>query len=147
MNQETQIAIAMVDDHDLVRSRVVEFLEDLGLRVLLQAENGRAALEKIKECNPLPDVCLLDVNMPVMDGFDTAITLSKQYPEMKIMAYSMNNDEKNIIGMFQCGAKGYITKGGSPEELKEAIISLHENGHYFGTEVGGVVVEYLRKGA
>lgn len=145
MSGEKQITIAMIDDHDLLRNGVCEFLEDLGLRVLFQAENGQAGLEKMKECKPLPDVCLLDVNMPVMDGFSTAKALSHRYPGVKIMAYSMNNDEMCIRQMFQSGATGYITKGGDPMELKQAIEALHKTGYYFCAEAGKVVMRDLRK--
>lgn len=144
MSQEHQITIAMVDDHYQHRNGICEFLEQLGLTVLFQAENGKAALEKL-ESGLLPDVCIIDVNMPVMDGFETARAIRRKFPMQKIMAYSMNNDEKNVIRMFQSGANGYILKGGDPEELKKAIIALHNKEYYFNSDIGKILLTYLRR--
>jgi DNA-binding NarL/FixJ family response regulator len=104
-------------------------------------------LERIIEDKLVPDVCVLDVNMPVLNGFETAKALRYKCPGMKILAFSMNNDEKNIVGMLRSGANGYITKGGSPEELKKAIETVYREGCYFNTEVGKTILHYLRKEA
>lgn len=146
MEHTKEITVAVIDDHDLIRNKICELLEDLGgVRVLFQAENGQAGLERIIEDKLVPDVCVLDVNMPVLNGFETAKALRYRYPEIRILAFSMNNDEKNIVEMFRSGANGYITKGGSPEELKKAIEILHKEGCYFNTEVGKMILRYLRK--
>jgi len=146
MESTKAITIAVIDDHNLIRNKVCELLESLGgVRVLFQAENGQECLERIIEDKLVPEVCLLDVNMPVLNGFDTAKSLRYKYPDMKILAFSMNNDEKNIVGMLRSGANGYITKGGSPEELKKAIEIVHKEGCYFNTEVGKTILRYLRK--
>lgn len=140
------ITVAVIDDHTLVRNQVSEMLEDMGFDVLFEAENGKIGLEKIKQAVRPPDVCILDVNMPVMNGFETAEAL-RRYSGLRILAYSMNNDEKNVIGMLRSGATGYITKGSDPEELKRAIETMHRNGCYFNTEVGNVLLAYLRREA
>lgn len=116
-----QITIAAIDDHYLLRTELCNLLEQMGFRVLFQAENGQVGLEKMEQANSLPDVCILDVSMPVMNGFETAEALREKYPGLKILAYSMNNEERNIIEMLQSGATGYITKGGEPEELKRLL--------------------------
>lgn len=144
MSQEHQITIAVVDDHMLLRNRVCELLEQLGLVVLFQAENGKIAIEQLEICG-LPDVCILDVNMPVMNGFETAKAIRNKFPNQKIMAYSMNNDERVIIDMFQSGADGYIEKGGDPMELKTAIVTLYTKEYYFTEHVAKVLVNYIRK--
>lgn len=141
----SQITIAAIDDHYLLRTELCNLLEQMGFRVLFQTENGQIGLEKMEQTNPLPDVCILDVNMPVMNGFETAEALRRKYPALKILAYSMNNGEGNIIGMFQSGATGYITKGGDPEELKKAIETMHRNGCFFSIEVSKVILAYLRR--
>lgn len=146
MEGAKEITIAVIDDHNLIRNKVCEFLESLGgVRVLFQAENGQVCMERIIEDKLVPDVCVLDVNMPVLNGFDTAKALRYKYPDMKILAFSMNNDEKNIVGMLRNGANGYIIKGGNPEELKNAIEIVYKEGYYFNTEVGKAILRYIQK--
>lgn len=146
MNQETPITIAVIDDHMLLRNQVSGLLEELGFRVLFQAENGAKGLERIVEDNLVPDVCIVDVNMPVMNGFETAEALREKSPRTKVLAFSMNNEEKSIIGMLQNGAVGYVLKGGDPIELKQAIETIHKKGCYITTEVGNAMLNYFRKG-
>lgn len=147
MESINQIPIAVIDDHTLVRNQVSGMLEDMGFHVVFQAENGQVGLEKIEQAKRLPDVCIVDVNMPVMNGFATAKALRSKYPDLKILAYSMNNDEKNIIDMVHSGARGYITKGCDPKELKRAIEVLHKGGCYLDAEATKTIMSYLRKGA
>lgn len=110
MNLETPINIAVIDDHPLLRNQVSSLLEDMGFHVLFQAENGAIGLERIIADNLVPDVCIVDVKMPVMNGFETAEALREKCPRTKILAFSMNNEEKSIIGMLQNGAVGYVTQ-------------------------------------
>ena len=79
-----QITIAAIDDHYLLRTEVCNLLEKMGFRVLFQAENGQIGLEKMEQADPLPDVCILDVSMPVMNGFETAEALRQKYPALRI---------------------------------------------------------------
>jgi len=145
MNPQEQIAIALIDDQEQFRSRISKLLERSGFRVLIQAENGSVALEKLQRVNVLPDVCITDVHMPVMNGFETTKILRKHYPELKILGYSINDNAPVIIEMLRCGANGYITKDSRIRELEEAIARIHYEGVYFSSASGKILLEQLRK--
>jgi len=145
MNLQEHIAIALIDDHEQFRNRIGKQLERNGFRVLIQADNGRAALEKLRKTKVLPDVCITDVHMPVMNGFETVKRLRKHYPTLKILGYSINDDAPVIIKMLRCGANGFITKYSRIQELEEAIARIHYEGVYFGSASGKILLEQLRK--
>ncbi len=121
--------IALVDDHILVRRALVDLIRGLGHEVVLQADNGKKFIDLIAQ-NQQPDIVLLDVNMPEMDGYKTAFWIREHYPDIKVIALSMYDDEQSIIGMLRCGARGYILKDAEPMQLKEAIDSVLEKGFY-----------------
>jgi two-component system, NarL family, invasion response regulator UvrY len=88
---------------------------------------------------------LLDVNMPEMDGFETASWLNKNYPKIKILALSMFSDEKTIIKMLRMGAKGYILKNIDPDELKNALDSVMKKNFYLSEYISGKIISGLHK--
>ncbi len=123
--------IGLVDDHQL-------FLKSLGLMldsfnsydVILEATNGKDLQEKIKGKKELPDIILVDVNMPVMDGVETTQWLSENHPEVKVVALSMNADDHTIISMFKAGCCGYLLKDTHPNELERALDEINKRGFY-----------------
>jgi len=141
----TTILVAVIDDHNLLRNKLCELLGLIGFEVVIQAENGRDALQKFETAERMPHVCLLDVNMPVMNGMETAVALSKKYPDLRILGCSINDDENSILGMVRNGAHGYIVKDGSLEELKKAINGIVETGHYFDKNASKIVLKHLRQ--
>ena len=103
-----KIQVAITDDHVLLRNALARLVNSFeGYTVLLEADNGKDLRSKIAK-NILPDIVLLDVNMPEMDGFETTQWLHKNHPQVKVLALSMLSDEKTIIKMFRLGAKGYL---------------------------------------
>jgi two-component system, NarL family, invasion response regulator UvrY len=88
---------------------------------------------------------LLDVNMPEMDGFETAGWLNKNYPKIKVLALSMFNDERTIIRMLRQGARGYIMKNVEPDELKKALDSVIQKNFYLSEEISGKIISGLNK--
>jgi two-component system invasion response regulator UvrY len=93
----------------------------------------------------VPDIVMLDVNMPEMDGFETTQWLHKTYPQVKVLALSMFSDEKTIIKMFKVGAKGYLLKNTDPEELKKALDALIDKNVYLSEYVSGKLVSGLHQ--
>jgi DNA-binding NarL/FixJ family response regulator len=93
----------------------------------------------------VPDIVLLDVNMPEMDGFETTQWLHKNYPHIRVLALSMLSDEKTIIKMFRLGAKGYLLKNAEPTELREALDSLMDKNVYLSEYVSGKLVSGLQQ--
>ena len=132
---EKQINIAVVDDHNLVRNGIVTILKTLSSRfnIILEANNGQDFLDKLK--NPIPDIVLLDISMPIMDGFKTAKVLKKRYPKIKILVLSMNDDSSSLIRMLKLGVSGFVNKGIAPNELEKAIISICDIGSYYTKEM------------
>jgi DNA-binding NarL/FixJ family response regulator len=137
------ITIAIVDDHELLRNGLVSLISNLGsYQVLFEAGNGKELIEQLNPDN-LPDIVLLDINMPEMDGYETALWLKRKYPRIKILALSMYDTETAIIRMLKNGAKGYILKNTRQQEFLQALDSLIRKGYYFSELVSGKVVHAL----
>lgn len=116
--------IALVDDHALLRKAVNFRLTGLGYEVVIEAENGQQFLEKLEEDVTSPDLCLLDINMPVMNGFDTAVQLKKKWPGIKILFFSMQNGSRYVQRARELGADGYICKDASSEEFNKTLYAI-----------------------
>lgn len=134
--------IALADDHVLLRNGLANLLKDLEYEVVFEANDGTELLEKIQN-STVPDVVLMDINMPKMDGYDTTQWLKKNYPGIKVLALSMYDDENAIIRMLRCGAKGYILKDSDPAELKLAINALLQKGFYHSELVTGKLIHTI----
>lgn len=141
--KETKIVI--VDDHKLFRKGMLELVNDFaGYTVIWEAENGRDFTQKISPTN-LPDIVLLDISMPIMDGFQTAEWLSENYPEVKTLALSMHNDDESIMKMLRAGVNGYILKNTDPAELKVAFHALETEGSYYTGRIAALAVKSLSR--
>lgn len=124
--------IVIVDDHLLIAkaiSAIVEGFRDFN--VLYEAENGQVLTNRFKQQKNIPDIVLLDISMPVMDGFETASWLKEQHPEVLVMALSVQDDDESLIKMIRKGARGYLHKNVHPAELEKALYTLVEKGMYF----------------
>jgi DNA-binding NarL/FixJ family response regulator len=133
---KADITIALVDDHSLLRNGLAGMLKESGYTVLFEADNGREFTEELK-IKGQPVIALLDINMPVMDGYATAAFIKKNYPEIKTLALSMYDDEDAIIKMLKNGARGYILKDAHPADLKAAIEAVVTKGFYYSEMVTG----------
>ena len=134
--------VALVDDHVLLRKGLASLLEDLDHQVVHQADNGKDIIEKLS-AGPLPQVVLLDINMPVMDGYQTAQWLKQHHPDIKVLALSMNDDEHAMIRMLKNGARGYVLKDCEPTELRTAIQALMTKGYYHSELVTARLIHSL----
>jgi two-component system invasion response regulator UvrY len=142
-----KIEVAIADDHSLMRSALARLINTFeGYSIIIEADNGKDLRTKIMK-HILPDIVLLDVNMPEMDGFETTQWLHKNYPQVKILALSMMSDEKTIIKMFRLGAKGYLLKNTDSAELKTALDSLMNKNVYLSEYVSNKLVSGLHQDA
>ena len=137
------IQVAIADDHSLLRNALARLINSFeGYNILFEANNGKDLIEKITK-NVLPDIVLLDINMPEMDGFETTQWIHKKYPHIKVLALSMLSDERSIIKIFRLGAKGYLLKNAEPAELKEALDAISDKNVYLSEYVSGKLVSGL----
>ena len=125
-------SIVIVDDHILIAKALGSILGNFSqFEVLYECENGKELQEKLKRKGNLPHIVLLDISMPIMDGFETAKWLKETHPEVLVMALSMQDDEQGLIKMVKFGAKGYLLKNVHPIELENALNNLIRTGYYY----------------
>jgi two-component system, NarL family, invasion response regulator UvrY len=134
--------IALADDHVLLRKGLVSLVENLGYKVILEVDNGQELTEQI-QAGVNPDLVLMDINMPVKDGYETTKWLKNNAPLTKVLALSMYDDESAIIRMLKNGAKGYILKDSEPGELRTAIESILSKGFYYSEMVTGRLIHSI----
>ncbi len=133
-------SIAIVDDHILIAKALHGIIENFPqFEVLYECENGKALQEKLNNKKNIPDIVLLDISMPIMDGFETAQWLKENHPEILVMALSMQDDEQSLIKMIKNGARGYLLKNVHPIELEKALDTLVKNGFYYPDWVTSIV--------
>ncbi|MFI5138338.1 MAG: response regulator [Sphingobacteriales bacterium] len=125
------IQIALVDDHRLFRSGISSLINNFaGYNVLFEAANGEELTRKISP-KFKPDIILLDINMPVMNGTDTAQWLRKEYPEINIIVLSMLDDAEKVLSMLRLGVKGYLLKDAEPFEFEQALQKVSQGEVYY----------------
>lgn len=146
MNAKKTINVAITDDHVLLRNALAGLVNSFdGYTVIMEADNGKDLKAKIQQ-RQVPDIVLLDVNMPEMDGFETTQWLHKNYPFIKVLVLSMLSDEKTIIKMFRLGAKGYLLKNTDALELKAALDTIWSKNVYLSEYVSNKLVSGLHRG-
>lgn len=134
--------IVLTDDHVLLRNGLATLVKNLGHTVLFQADNGKDFIEKL-QYQAIPDVVLLDINMPQMDGYETSRWLKRHHPSVKVLALSMYDNDSAIISMLRCGAKGYILKDSDPAELQTAIDTIMAKGFYYSDLISGKLIHAI----
>jgi DNA-binding NarL/FixJ family response regulator len=122
MENAQLVTIAIVDDHAMLRQAIHLRLSLLGYKIVLEAENGQDFLDKLSGLEEAPDVCLLDINMPVMDGFEAAAILKRDWPQIKVVFFTMHNSKSFISKAKQLGAHGFLSKDASMEDMKKALL-------------------------
>lgn len=135
--------VALVDDHKLFRKGLLELINGFsGYTVTLEADNGKDLIHKLFP-EKIPDIVLLDISMPVMNGYETATWLQAHHPGVKILALSMSQKEETVLGMLRCGIHGYLLKTADPSELRMALDALLVNGSYYAGSVSAILKKDL----
>ena len=133
-----------MDDHILLRNALANLIDSFeNCQVIHQSENGKELLDKISQDN-IPDVVLLDLNMPVMNGFETANELQKKHSEIAVLMLTMYDSELTLIQLLQAGVKGFLKKDIHPSELNFALNSVVESGYYYSSHTTGKLVNLFR---
>ncbi|WP_306639964.1 response regulator transcription factor [Sanyastnella coralliicola] len=138
-----QIRIAIADDHDLIRNGIAKLVEEYNCEVIFQATNGQDLIDQL--ANQSVDVVLMDINMPEKDGIKATQEISDNYPNIKVVALTALEDETNTIRMLRAGARAYLLKSSSSEELNRAIRDVFERGYHFSELVSGRLIQNLNK--
>lgn len=142
-----QVTIGLADDHVLFRKGIAELINDTeGFEVVMEASDGEELLQHLKSRQTLPEVILMDIKMPRLNGYDTCRKLKESYHDIKVLALSMYDDESAVIRMIRAGANGYILKDAHPSELKTAIRQLVEKGHYYSELMSSAMMQNIRTG-
>jgi DNA-binding NarL/FixJ family response regulator len=124
--------IVIVDDHLLIAKALESIIDNFtDFQVIYVAENGQDLIDKFKTSHEIPEIILLDISMPIMDGFETVLWLKNNHPDIKVMALSMQGDDTSVIKMIKNGAKGYLLKNTHPRDLEEALIKLKDDGFFY----------------
>jgi len=135
--------IALVDDHRLFRSGIASLINNIdGYSVLFEAANGEELITKIHQAGK-PDIVLLDINMPVMDGVSTARWLRNTHPKIQVIVLSMLDDPERVLSMLKQGVKGYLLKDAEPNEVKMALTKVSEGEVYYPDFVTRLLVDSI----
>ncbi|MBI0397229.1 response regulator [Cyclobacterium marinum] len=134
-----KIKVVLADDHVVVRSGIKNLLENEGeITVVGEASNGKEAIVAVEKLNP--DMLIIDIRMPEMNGLEATRELNKNPDAIKILILSMHDDEDYILQAIECGASGYLLKDTSKEEFLKAIKTINQGGKYFSGDISQVLV-------
>jgi DNA-binding NarL/FixJ family response regulator len=136
------IRVVVVDDHQIVRDGLVALLGALdGAEVVGTAEDGREALHVVEETEP--DVVVMDIQMPRLDGIEATRFVTGKHPEVKVVMLTMNEDDDTVLSAMRAGASGYLLKGSGADEVHNAIRAAAGGGMIFGASLAGKVGQYF----
>lgn len=136
------INLAIADDHKIFRNGLKATLEDYpDFNLVIEASNGKELIGQLS--THVPDVILMDIKMPEMDGMQTTTHINQHFKQVKVLALSMHNEDKYIVDMMKAGASGYLLKNAEPEEIIEAIQTVYNKGFYFNEHLSVTLIKQL----
>ncbi len=138
----SEIKIAIADDYKIYRDGLkVGLSADPNLRVVYEADNGEELIKGLEVY--APDVVIMDLKMPIMDGMEATKHIRKFFPSIKVLVVTMYDDDKFIIHLMENGANGYLLKNAEPHEITKSIYSVFQNGYYFNDVVNKALLKKL----
>ncbi|MBI5856166.1 MAG: response regulator transcription factor [Sphingobacteriales bacterium] len=138
----SKIKLLVAEDHSIVREGIVSLLQaEPSFEVVATAGNGKEVVELLSRYEP--DVCLLDISMPLMDGMETASWIREKKPQIKIIMLTTYNDKEIVSEMIHAGVSGYLLKNSDKQELAEAVHRVMKGRHYFSEEVENIILKGL----
>ena len=139
------IKVLLADDHSIVRAGLRRIVEESGdMEVLAEAADGREAIEQVHK--ELPDVAVIDISMPGLDGLEVVSQLRIHYPELPILILTMHEEGQYVVRAIEAGAMGYITKQSAPEQLVNAIRKVHSGSRYVTDEAAEALALRVARG-
>jgi DNA-binding NarL/FixJ family response regulator len=145
---KNRIDVALADDHALMRDGLKTIIASMKeFNMMMDAANGKELLDKLKKHPSLPSVLMLDINMPVMNGYETMKIIRERYPGIKVLTVSMYESEFSIIQMFRLGAKGYLEKSCDTKQLRLALLAVAKGEFYHSEEISNTMMSRMQKGS
>jgi two-component system, NarL family, invasion response regulator UvrY len=139
------IRVLLADDHSVVRDGLRRLVDGSGdMAVIAEAADGRDAIRKAREV--APDVSVIDISMPGVDGLEVVRQILSTHPSLRILILTMHEEEQYVVRAIGAGAKGYITKRAAAEQLLQAIRKVHSGGRYLGDSASEALAARLAKG-
>jgi two-component system, NarL family, nitrate/nitrite response regulator NarL len=139
------VKVLLVDDHPVVRKGVgFSLARQPGLKVVGEAGDGKDALEKVRRL--LPDIVLMDIDLPGMDGLTVTDLLHRELPQIKVLLFSMHENTALLDRVLQCGARGYVLKEAPVSELVKAIETVQAGGTFFSSSIACAVLNKVARG-
>ncbi|MFN8243979.1 MAG: response regulator transcription factor [Ferruginibacter sp.] len=143
MNEQTPYSVILADDHTLLRDALANLINTFEeFRVIGQAANGKE-VQALFEEGHCPHLLILDLNMPLMDGYETTQWVWKHYPDVKILILTMYDSEIALIRLLKAGVRGFLKKDIHPAELKTALLSVAEDGYYYSNSATGKLASFF----
>lgn len=143
-NEPPQYTVVIVDDHALFACSLEKLINSFpNFKTQYNLRNGLELQKKLTDEGVIPDIILIDINMPVLNGFETAEWLFRTHPSIKFLALTMEDDEPSILRMLRHGAKGYLLKDIEPENLNSALNEVIEKGYYHSNKVSEALIHSL----
>lgn len=140
-----KVNILLADDHKIVREGIRSLLEDeIGFNIAAEANNGKEAVEACEE-NDI-DLVVMDISMPEMDGIEATEAIRSQFPDVKVLALTMMDEDEHIRNMIEAGASGYILKNSDRNEFIDALTTILDGKHYFSEDATHRIMMDLVKG-
>lgn len=137
------IKVLLADDHAVVRRGLATLLEsEMDIEVVGEASDGKEAVELTREIEP--DVVVMDISMPELNGLEASRRIKDEMPEVRILALTVHSDDENIFRILRAGASGYLLKKAAPDELISAVRSLYRGEAHLGSSISESVIEALR---
>jgi len=140
------IKVLLADDHSIVRAGLRRIVEESGdMQVIAEADDGREAIQLVQKTDP--DVAVIDISMPGVDGLEVISQLQTQRPKLPILVLTMHEEGQYVVRAIQAGAKGYITKQSAPEQLVNAIRKIHAGQRYLTDEGAEALALRIARGS
>jgi two-component system invasion response regulator UvrY len=130
-NNDSNIPIAIADDHPLMIAGLKDIIHELDrFQIQIEASNGKDLIDKLETAKKLPEICILDLSMPILDGYEALKIIKNRWPEIQVIIISMFYNEFTIIQMLRNGAAAYISKDANPTIIQTAITDVLDKGYY-----------------
>jgi two-component system invasion response regulator UvrY len=139
------IRVLLADDHIIVRGGLRRILEESGdMEVVAEAADGREAIEQVHQI--MPDVAVVDISMPGLDGLEVISQLRHYYPKLPILVLTMHEEEQYVVRSIAAGASGYITKRSAPEQLVKAVRKVYAGGRFLSETAAESLAQHMAGG-